>query len=142
MNSVDKLVIRTYEAADENSVIELWALAFPNEPARNESTSLIKTKLTVQPELFFVAVLDNQVVGTVIAGFDGVRGWVHKVASHPDFRGQGIAARLMARAEDALRALGCKKLNLQVRDGNQLGNEFYTKMGFIEEKRTNFGKTL
>ena len=137
-----KIEIRPFQTEDEAGVVALWALAFPNEPSRNEFHQLIATKLTVQGELFFVAEFEKQIVGTVIAGFDGVRGWVHKVSSHPKLRGNGIAAALMNHAESALKALGCKKLNLQVRAGNAEAITFYQKIGYTVEERISFGKEL
>ena len=133
--------IRRFGAADEEQVVELWGLAFPDEPEWNESRALIARKLQVQPELFFVAELDDRIVGTTIAGFDGVRGWVHKVATHPDYLRRGIATRLMAAAEQGLRDLGCTKLNIQVRAGND-AVAAYEAMGYQIEDRVSLGKHL
>ena len=134
--------IRTFEPADETGVVALWRLTFPEEPAWNESHALIREKLTTQPELFFVCERDGHIVGTVIAGYDGVRGWVHKVASHPELRGAGIARALMHTAERALAARGCVKLNLQVREGNDRAVGFYDAIGYRIEPRTSMGKRL
>ena len=136
-----ELLIRPFEAADREAVVALWAAVFPDEPAWNESNGLIDRKLTVQRELFFVAMLDQELVGTVLAGFDGVRGWVHKVATHPDRRGHGIGRGLMSAAEQGLRELGCDKLNLQVRPGND-AVAFYQRIGFCEEERVSMSKHL
>eukprot|EP00916_Digyalum_oweni_P023038 GHVL01038273.1.p1 GENE.GHVL01038273.1~~GHVL01038273.1.p1 ORF type:complete len:141 (+),score=6.96 GHVL01038273.1:94-516(+) len=136
------VALRVYEATDEAAVIELWGLAFPDEPQWNESKALIDRKLLVQPELFFVAVTNERVVGTTIAGFDGVRGWVHKVATHPDYLRLGISRQLMTAAEQGLKRLGCTKLNLQVREGNESAAAFYKSLGFSIEPRTSFGKQL
>lgn len=145
MNST--LVVRPYTAADQDAVVELWRLAFPDEPSWNESVALIERKLTVQRELFFVCVDDANsdapsVVGTVLAGFDGVRGWVHKVAAHPDRTRSGIATRLMQVAEQGLADLGCPKLNMQVRAGNDTALEFYKAAGYVVEDRVSLSKHL
>jgi ribosomal protein S18 acetylase RimI-like enzyme len=140
MNS--HLNIRPYTAADLDGVVTLWRLAFPDEPAWNESFALIERKLRVQPELFFVCVDGSQVVGTVIAVFDGVRGWVHKVASHPQRTRSGIARRLMQAAEQGLAELGCTKLNLQVRVDNNSALAFYQAAGYTIEDRVSLGKRL
>ena len=134
--------IRTYQPADQRGVIELWARAFPDEPAWNESENLIERKLTVQPNLFFVCVVNDTVIGTTIAGFDGVRGWVHKVATHPGHRRRGISKALMEAAEKGLVAHGCTKLNIQVRDGNNSAVAFYQSIGYKIEPRTSLGKQL
>ena len=134
--------VRVYQERDEPEVIKLWSLAFPDEPAWNESKSLIERKLQVQPELFFVAVEQGQVIGTTIAGFDGVRGWVHKVETHPDHLRKGVGKRLMRAAEQGLNALGCTKLNMQVREGNDGAVALYQSLGYDIEPRTSLGKHL
>lgn len=136
------LDVRPYTSADLDGVIDLWRLAFPEEPAWNESAALIERKLRVQPELFFVCVDGAEVVGTVIAGFDGVRGWVHKVAAHPQRARSGIAGKLMQAAEHGLAELGCTKLNLQVRAGNDSALAFYQAAGYTIEDRVSLGKHL
>ena len=136
------VTIRSYQTTDQPQVVALWAVTFPDEPPWNESSALIQTKLSQQPELFFVAEQQGQIVGTVIAGFDGVRGWVHKVAVHPDARRRSIAQSLMQRAENALRDLGCVKLNLQVRAGNHAAAAFYLASGYAVEERISFSKHL
>ncbi|MEM9624050.1 MAG: GNAT family acetyltransferase [Pseudomonadota bacterium] len=134
--------VRRFTPQDQPGVVALWQLVFPDEPEWNESNALIRTKLTVQPELFFVCEWDNRLVGTVIAGFDGVRGWVHKVACHPDAQRNGVARLLMEAAESALAALGCNKLNLQVRAGNHSALAFYQAAGYQIEDRISLGKHL
>lgn len=134
--------VRTYTNEDESAVIDLWNLVFPEEPPWNTPQSLIQRKLTVQPELFFVCESDGTITGTVLAGFDGVRGWVHKVATHPDYRRQGIARLLMQAAEKGLVELGCTKINLQVRDGNDSAASFYEDLGYAVEKRISMSKHI
>ena len=138
----NKFHIREYLPSDEDAVVELWQATFPSEPEWNESRSVIAQKMTTQPELFFVCTHQAKVVGTAIAGYDGVRGWVHKVASHPDFRGEGVARLLMSQAEEALRKLGCVKLNLQVRSHNDPAAHFYSSIGYDTEERISMGKRL
>ena len=136
------IVLRPFEAGDEPAVIDLWAITFPAEPALNDPARLIALKLSIQPELFFVALRGADIVGTVMAGFDGVRGWVHKLAVHPDVHRGGIAVRLMSAAEDGLRALGCPKLNIQVRGTNAAAVAFYERAGYVVEDRISLGKPL
>ncbi|MGI9324884.1 MAG: GNAT family acetyltransferase [Pseudomonadales bacterium] len=138
----ESLNIRPFRNEDEAAVIALWERAFPNEPPWNEPADLIRRKLAVQKELFFVCVSEERIVGTVMAGFDGVRGWVHKVAAHPDCKRHGIATRLMRAAEQGLEALGCRKLNLQVRVDNTSAIEFYKSAGYVVEERVSLSKRL
>lgn len=127
---------------DYGGVVALWEDVFPNEPSWNQSNTLINLKLTVQPELFLVCLLDGQIVGTTIAGFDGVRGWVHKVGTSPAHRRFGVARLLMDAAEQGLRELGCHKINLQVRTGNENAIEFYKEAGYKVEDRVSMCKRI
>lgn len=134
--------IERFTESDRNGVIALWNIVFPEEPAHNAPSEMISRKQGVQPDLFFVARQRGQVVGTVMAGYDGVRGWVHKLAVHPDLRRQGLASKLMQRAETALKASGCPKLNLQVRATNAGVVKFYESLGYAVEERVSLGKPL
>jgi ribosomal protein S18 acetylase RimI-like enzyme len=134
--------IRTYEEEDEAAVAALWREVFPDEPAHNFPEEVIARKLAVQRELFFVAVEGGGVVGTAMAGYDGHRGWVYAVAVPPSHRRRGVGAALMARVEEGLRAIGCPKLNLQVRASNREAVAFYEKLGYAVEERVSMGKHL
>lgn len=132
--------IRIYEEEDEAAVAALWREVFPDEPAHNVPEEVIARKLGVQRELFFVAVDGGEIVGTAMAGYDGHRGWVYTVAVKPSYRRRGIGAALMARVEEGLRALGCPKLNLQVRASNREAVAFYERLGYAVEERVSMGK--
>lgn len=134
--------IRPYENTDEDDVIQLWMMVFPHQPAHNNPYDDIRAKLKVQPELFFVAVSDDQLVGSAMAGFDGHRGWVYYVAVHPEFRRRGIGSALMSRVEKALYEIGCSKLNLQIRADNHQVKSFYESLGYLIENRISMGKRL
>jgi len=112
-----KMEIRPFEPRDEESVVELWTdcgLVVPwNNPHRD-----IQRKLKVQPEMFLVACLDSRIVATVMAGYDGHRGWINYLAVHPQHQRAGIGSGMMDEAERRLRAAGCPKINLQVRSKN------------------------
>ena len=135
--------IRPYHSSDHPDVVFLWSEVFPNEPAWNDAALIIQRKLAVQPDLFLVALSNKtKVVGTVIAGYDGVRGWVHHLAVHPASRRKGVGRALMLAAESALENLGCPKLNLQVRATNSAAVSFYRSLGYTIEDRTSLGKRL
>ncbi len=139
---MNPLSVRMYRAADHDAIVRLWDRVFADDPPWNAPADLIRIKRGVQPELFFVCELDGAVVGTAVAGFEGVRGWVHKVAADPDQRRSGIASHLMAVVEDGLRSAGCPKLNLQVRAGNDAAVAFYKAAGYAIEDRVSMGKRL
>ena len=137
-----RAVIRSYEPQDHAEVISLWKEVFPDDPLWNEPTAVIRRKLTVQPELFLVGYADGRLVATVLAGFDGVRGWIHHLAVHPSHRRRGIARALMVAAEEGLAKLGCPKVNLQVRATNTAVVSFYRALGYSIEERASLGKRL
>lgn len=131
-----------YSSERHDGVVALWREAFPDDAPRNQPDAVIGAKLAVQPELFFVAVEGGQVIGTAMSGFDGHRGWVHRVAVSQERRLQGIGRALMKRVEEAMTALGCAKLNLQVRSDNHEVEGFYKALGYETEDRISMGKPL
>jgi ribosomal protein S18 acetylase RimI-like enzyme len=136
------LEVRAYQPGDRAALIAHWQRAFPDDPPRNEPGAMIDRKLRVQPELLLVGVHEQRIVAAVMAGFDGVRGWIHHLAVLPELRRRGFAARLVRAAEEGLRTLGCTKVNLQVRATNAEVLAFYRRIGYAEEERVSFGRVL
>ena len=99
-------------------------------------------KIADSPELFFVAVSDDELVGTCMAGYDGHRGWIYYLGVAPERQRQGIAARLMRRAEDCLRQRGCPKIDLMVRNGNHDVIAFYQSIGYTDDPVVVLSKRL
>jgi ribosomal protein S18 acetylase RimI-like enzyme len=135
------ILIRPFAFDDEPAVVQLWRdceLVRPYNDPRDD----IALKTAFQPELFFVAALGPRVVGTVMAGFDGRRGWINYLGVAPDVRRAGVGRRLMEHAEAALRKLGCPKINLQVRSTNREVIEFYRRLGFAVDDVISMGKRL
>jgi ribosomal protein S18 acetylase RimI-like enzyme len=123
-------------------VIRLWETVFDYETAHNCPGLAIDKKLAANDDLFFVAVDEGAVVGTVMAGYDGHRGWIYSVAVSPARCREGIGSHLMRHAERALIDRGCVKINLQVLDGNEAAVKFYAALGFAVEKRVSMGKRV
>ncbi len=136
------VTIRAFREADRLQLVQLWTAVFADEPPRNAPTRMIDRALAVRPESLLVAELDGALVGAVIAGWDGVRGWIYHLAVSPAQRRWGIATRLMREAEATLRALGCPKINLQVRAANQGVVAFYRALGYQLEDRLSMGRAL
>ncbi|QLD12710.1 GNAT family acetyltransferase [Microbacterium oleivorans] len=126
------IVLRPFRPADEDVVVALWHEVGLTRPW-NDPRADIRRKLVVQPELFLVAVDDGgegEVVGTVMAGYDGHRGWLYYLASAPTRRGRGIGRLLVAEAERLLAAQGCPKVQLMVRPENAGVRAFYAALGY------------
>jgi ribosomal protein S18 acetylase RimI-like enzyme len=131
--------IRPYLEADEAQVIALWTAAGLVRPW-NDPRKDIARKLRVGRELFLVAVDGGKIIGAVMGGYDGHRGWVNYLAVAADSRRRRVGAALMHEVEARLRALGCAKLNLQVRRSNREVVAFYQAIGFAEDDVVSLGK--
>ena len=136
------LQIRPYDSADELAVVALWREVFPDDPPHHDPAETIRLKIETQPELFFVATKVGIVVGTIMAGFDGHRGWLYRVAVNPAHQRHGIGTALVRRAEQELITRGAPKINLQVRSSNGQVATFYERLGFVVEERVSMGKRI
>jgi ribosomal protein S18 acetylase RimI-like enzyme len=123
-------------------VVVLWERVFGYPDQRNDPSLVIDKKLAMGDGLFLVAVDGDQVVGTVMAGYDGHRGWIYSMAVLQERRGAGIGSRLLEQAEGELVKLGCVKINLQIFGTNEAVKGFYEKCGYRVEDRTSMGKEL
>lgn len=140
---MDSLTITTYsDAAHRSQVVALWQAVFGYEAAHNNPSLVIDKKLAVDDQLFFVAIAGAVVVGTVMAGYDGHRGWIYSVAVSPSHRRQGVGSRLVSRAERVLTSKGAVKINLQIMEGNESVTGFYSSLGYSVEKRVSMGKRI
>lgn len=136
-----QVLVRAFKETDEARVIELWLLGGLVKPW-NDPKKDIARKLKVQRELFLVAELEGVVVGVVMAGYEGHRGWVNYLAVDIGQRRRGIGSALVRDAERRLRLLGCPKINLQVRRENNAVQAFYAALGFKEDAAVSMGKRL
>jgi ribosomal protein S18 acetylase RimI-like enzyme len=137
-----KFHITPHSSEHFEGVKTLWQEAFPDDPPWNKAEVAVPAKLAVQPELFLVALDGNRVIGSMMAGYDGHRGWLYAVAVLHSLRRQGVGAALVRAAEDRLQSMGCSKVNLQVRATNATVVEFYKKLGYTIEERTSMGKRV
>jgi ribosomal protein S18 acetylase RimI-like enzyme len=135
------IVIRSYRDGDRDDVVALWedcGLLRPwNDPDKD-----ICRKQAVQSHLFLVAELDDRIVGSAMAGYDGHRGWVNYLATDPAHRHQGIATMVMEAVEKGLAEMGCPKINIQIRADNVQAAKFYESIGFTGDDIISMGKRL
>jgi len=137
-----QLEVRAYRDTDEAAVVALWSRLFPDTRQWNQPAAYIRRKLAVQRELFLVGAIETRAVATVLAGYDGVRGWVYHLAVAPEHRRRGFGRAMMAAAEERLRALGCPKINLQIMRTNAEVVRFYERIGYAVEDRISMGRPL
>ena len=133
--------IRPFQPADEAAVVALWEECGLTRPW-NDPRKDIARKLAVQPELFLVGTVDGELVGSVMAGYEGHRGWVNYLAVAPRARRRGHARALMQRAEQLLLERGCPKLGLLVRNSNPDAIAFYRRLGYAQDDSVSLGKRL
>lgn len=135
-------MIRPFRLDDLAKLDALWQQCFLGDPPRNAAPVSIPEKLRGEPGSVLVAEADGAIVGSVVHGYDGHRGWLWGVAVSSSHRGRGIGAALVRAAEAALAARGCAKVNLQIREGNHTVAAFYERLGYAVEPRVNMGKLL
>jgi len=121
--------------------VSLWRRCDLLRPV-NDPFKDIARKQKVGQDLFLVALLGENIAGSVMAGYEGHRGWINYLAVDPGERRRGIGRRLMEEAERLLRAQGCPKINLQVRASNAEVLKFYSAIGFARDDVICLGKRL
>ncbi len=114
---MENVTIRSYRPEDESRVIDLWTRCGLTVPWNNPKMD-IERKMADSPDLLFVGEIGGAIVATCMAGYDGHRGWIYYLAVSPDFQRRGIAGRMVKRAEERLKKMGCPKIDLMVRDTN------------------------
>jgi ribosomal protein S18 acetylase RimI-like enzyme len=134
-------VIRSFVVEDTEAVVALWEACELTRPW-NDPRKDIARKLTVQREWFLVAEEDGRIVGSVMAGYDGHRGWVNYLAVDPDLQRSGLGRELMTEAERLLGDAGCPKINLQVRGTNEAALGFYERIGYTRDDVVSLGRRL
>ena len=137
----EPLLVRPYRESDRGAVVELWREC-GLVVGWNDPDSDIRRKLRVQREMFLVGLFGSRLVATVMAGYEGHRGWINYLAVKPEIQKQGLGRRLMEEAEARLIAAGCPKINLQVRESNAAAIAFYERIGYSADDVVSMGKRL
>ncbi|MBQ9936435.1 MAG: GNAT family N-acetyltransferase [Lachnospiraceae bacterium] len=124
------MTIRNMTIEDYQAVYSLWlSCAGMGLNNLDDSRDGIDRFLKRNPDTCFVAV-EDEIVGVIIAGHDGRRGYIYHTAVSPRCRKQGIASKLVAKVEEAMKEIGINKLVLVVFDKNEAGNGFWQEQGF------------
>ena len=132
--------IRTATATDQDAVIAVWTacdLTRPwNDPVADYNHALVHGAATI-----LIAEETDRMLGTVMAGFDGHRGWIYYLGVLPVARGHGVARALLDEACDWLRSQNCPKVELMVRRDNPVASA-YRHLGWEEQDVTVFARWL
>lgn len=135
-----EITIRPLIDADVEPVVALWEQTGLTRPWNDPRADIARAR-AVWPDLLLIAD-DRGVIGSVMAGYDGHRGWLYYLATDPSRRGEGIGSALVAEAERKLVALGCPKVQLMVRSGNESVMSFYDVRGYERSDTVVTGKRL
>jgi ribosomal protein S18 acetylase RimI-like enzyme len=136
-----EMTISSYSPLYETAVIELWLKCNLTRPWNNTKID-IERKLKVNPELFFLGLIGDKVVATAMGGYEGHRGWVNYLAVDPLYQRQGLGRQMMVHTEKKLLAMGCPKVNLQIRTSNRSAVVFYQSLGYKTDDVISMGKRL
>lgn len=134
-------IIRPYLDTDLDDIISLWEICNLTRPWNNPEVDIFR-KIAQKDGLFLVAVKNDQLIATLMGGYNGHRGWVNYLAVHPHTQRSGVATALMQQIEKRLIALGCPKLQLLIRKDNIDVQNFYEQLGYEEVDVICLGKRL
>lgn len=126
----DEVTIRHGVAADIPALLDFWAVAGENASRPSDGSAAVGNLLDRDPEALLVAERSGRIVGTVIAGWDGWRAHLYRLAVDPRSRGLGIARRLIHAAEERLRGLGAIRFDAMVLAENAVGAGAWTALGY------------
>jgi ribosomal protein S18 acetylase RimI-like enzyme len=131
--------IRPFHPQDEPAVTELWQRCDLLRPW-NDPHLDIERKMKQDDGLFLVGEIEGRIIASLMAGWDGHRGWLYLVGVDPAYQRRGYARALITEMEKLLHARGCRKINLQVRDTNEQVIEFYKRVGYSVDPVLSLGK--
>lgn len=125
--------IRNMQIDDYNSVYTIW-LSCPGMGLNNldDSREGIAKYLSRNPNTCFVAVEQDCIIGAILTGHDGRRGYISHTAVSPAHQRKGVGTQLVEAALNALKQQGINKVSLVAFDHNEKGNAFWESMGFTQ----------
>jgi len=134
------LTIRRFRMEDTDPVLALWKACGIETWERGNPRQTIQKKHSHSPEAFFLGSMGGEVVATVITGYDGLRGWVYRLAVKPELQRRGIGTAMMEKAEGWLRRQGCVKAKLQLEERAADAVGFYRKLGYETQPLVSMSK--
>jgi ribosomal protein S18 acetylase RimI-like enzyme len=140
----DKLILRQFQfPSDYSQVIELWQNAGPGiHLRRSDEKQELAKKIQRDPDLFLVAELKGEIIGTVLGGFDGRRGMIYHLAVKERYRKKGLGTLLMSELEKRMKGKGCIRFYLLVTKDNLDAIRFYENTGWEKMDLYVLGKDL
>nr|WP_211373572.1 GNAT family N-acetyltransferase [Agromyces allii] len=118
---------------DIPGLIAFWQVAGENDGRPIDTPDAVARQLERDPDALIVARAEGRIVGTVIAGYDGWRAHLYRLAVLPSHRRRGIARELMRRAEARLAAFGVSRIDAMVLEYNDLGQSLWSSLGYTQQ---------
>jgi ribosomal protein S18 acetylase RimI-like enzyme len=129
---VSGVTIREFRMGDYKAVLQLWRDAdIPSRPAGRDSRESLERELAWGASQFLVAEDQGAVVGAVLGTHDGRKGWVNRLVVAPDYRGRGLARRLVQSVEDAWAARGIEIVACLIETPNTGSMRFFEELGYV-----------
>jgi ribosomal protein S18 acetylase RimI-like enzyme len=136
-----QIQFRQFHPDDTEQTVALWQACGLTRPW-NDPHKDIERKLQQEPELFIVAEHNGRLLGSVMAGYDGHRGWIYYLSVLPQYQSQGLGKSLVLQAEQRLHSKGCPKIQLMIRQDNSGVQDFYRTLGYEQAEVVVLGKRL
>ena len=138
------MAIRISACTDEHveGLDALWRQSLPDDPLWEVAGLAASAGQPSRSALLLVASAGKEVIGSILAGYDGHRGWLYGLAVLPAYRFDQVATNLVIEAERQLAIVGCTKINLQIRTANARARQFYRTLGYATEDRISMSKRL
>ncbi|KQQ93401.1 GCN5 family acetyltransferase [Leifsonia sp. Leaf325] len=127
---MDQYPLRTATEADIPALLAFWARAAENDARPADSADAVRRQIERDPDALIVATIGNSIVGSIIAGWDGWRFHLYRLAVDPTLRRHGIGRALLDAAEKRLVLLGATRIDAMVLDGNELGQRIWRSSGY------------
>ena len=135
------MMIVVFDSAHTEAVVQLWMRCGLTVPW-NKHYQDIQRKQQYNPDGFLLGLIDDNVVASVMYGYDGHRGSVYYLAVDPKYQGRGFGKQIMTEVESRLHLLGCPKLNLMVRSSNEEVLGFYATREYKQDPVVVLSKRL
>lgn len=133
--------VRSYQHADQLAVVDLWQACGLLRPWNDPVLDILR-KQSVGADLFIVGCDGDKIVSAVMGGYDGHRGWMNYLAVDPSLQRKGFGREIVQALEARLLAIGCPKVNLQIRTGNNAVIGYYKRCGYSIDDVVSMGKRL
>lgn len=141
-DSETPVAVKSATAEDEQAVVALWQACDLVAPYNDPAADFRFAKAGANSDVLVGVDEAGQIVGSVMVGHDGHRGWLYYAAANPASRGKGVGRRMVAAAEEWLRERGVVKAQLLVRETNAGVVSFYKRLGFEVARRIVMSKWL